>query len=247
MYPSQWHREFGDRTLASAHAILPPLLDRFAVASMVEVGCGHAHWSAAARDHGVAKLHCIDGAWNDRSQLLVDPNIFAEHDLARPLALPQRYDLAVCLEVAEHVAEHGAATLVASLVEAAPVVLFGAAIPMQGGHGHINEQWPSYWRDLFAAHGYRPHDLVRPRHWHDREIHYWYRQNCFVYVDESDAAACRNAASADPCPSIALMDAVHPEKFEEVASYEAIAGKRLLQRLPGWALTRLRSKLSGMG
>ena len=117
----------------------------------------------------------------------------------------------------------------------------------RGGHGHINERWPSYWRELFDRHGYLPYDLVRPKHWHDRSIHYWYRQNCFVYIDRDDVEASRRAADHANLSSLDLMDAVHPEKFEEVASYEAIAGKRLLKRLPEWALRRIRSRLSGIG
>jgi len=41
----------------------------------------------------------------------------------------------------------------AALVKAAPVVLFSAAIPLQGGTEHVNEQWQSYWAKLFAEHG----------------------------------------------------------------------------------------------
>jgi hypothetical protein len=35
------------------------------------------------------------------------------------------------------------------------MVLFSAAIPAQGGTGHVNERWPGYSRALFAARGYR--------------------------------------------------------------------------------------------
>jgi hypothetical protein len=33
------------------------------------------------------------------------------------------------------------------------VVLFSAAIPFQGGVGHINEQWPDYWVKYFSKTG----------------------------------------------------------------------------------------------
>lgn len=247
MYPSEWHRIYGDRTGESARRILPPLVEQFAARSVVEIGCGHGHWAQVASENGVADLLAIDGPWNDREQLLVDRPSYREVNLGQPLALERRYDLAICLEVAEHVAADSAATLVRSLVDAAPVVLFGAAIPLQGGHGHINEQWPSYWRALFAELGYRPYDLVRPRHWQDRQIHYWYRQNCFVYVNQADAEATRRAASEAAETSLDLMDAVHPEKFEEVASYRSIAFKRFVNAFPDWAKRRLREKLTGRG
>lgn len=247
MYPAEWHRIYGDRTGESARRVLPPLLDRFAARSVVEIGCGQGHWSLVASEHGIAELLAVDGPWNDRQALLIAPECYRAAQLAQPLELGRRFDMAICLEVAEHMAAGSAATLVRSLVAASDVVLFGAAIPLQGGHGHINEQWPSYWRKLFAVHGYLPFDLVRPAHWNDREVHYWYRQNCFVYVNYRNGSAMKAAGVPLDEAGLALMDAVHPEKFEEVAAYRAIAGKRLLRALPGWLVRRLRDKLGGGG
>lgn len=247
MYPADWHELYGDMTGESARRILPPLLSLFGVKSLLEVGCGNGHWTQAAIDAGVNDYTVVDGPWNDRARLLVDQSRFVEARLEQPLALGRRFDLAICLEVAEHVDNVSARTLVKSLCEAADVIGFGAATPFQGGFGHINEQWPSYWRAHFEALGYRPYDLVRPRHWNDRAIHYWYRQNMFVYVRDSNIAATKIAADASLDSSIALFDAIHPEKFEEVASYRAIAMKRLVRAFPAWAKVRLTSKMAGHG
>lgn len=244
MYPAEWHRLYGDKTGASARAILPGLIARFDVSSLVEVGCGNGHWTRSAIEAGVEDWRVVDGPWNNRAHLLVDKDRFVEADLSRPLDLGRRFDMALCLEVAEHVAEASAEVLVRSLTAAADIVVFGAAIPLQGGHGHINEQWPSWWRGKFAAQGYRAFDLVRPLHWDDPTIHYWYRQNMFVYLRESRADLI---GKAGPAQDIALFDAVHPEKFSEAASYESLVLKRLLKRLPGWFASRLRSKLAGHG
>lgn len=240
VYPAEWHRNFGAKTEASARAILPPLLRLVDARSLVEVGCGNAHWSKVARDCGVADYVVVDGPWNERSHLLVEADRFVEADLATPLALGRRFDMALCLEVAEHVAEASADTVVKSLCDASDVVVFGAAIPLQGGYGHINEQWPSWWRDRFARHGYRAFDLVRPSCWNDDTVHYWYRQNLFVYVNEAVADLLGKAAAAETAGggSTALMDSVHPEKFREVATYETISMKPLLRALPAWARRR---------
>jgi len=247
MYPALWHQIYGDKTGESARRILPSLIELFGAKSSVEVGCGNGHWTQAAIDAGVETYKVVDGPWNNRAELLVDQRHFIEADLSVPLELPQRFDMAICLEVAEHVRAESAAVLVRSLADAADVVLFGAAVPYQGGYGHINEQWPSYWRDLFAPLGYRPYDLVRPAHWDDRSIHYWYRQNAFVYVNERNQEAARIAAAAATSATLPLFDAVHPEKFEEIASYRSIALKRLVKRMPSWLKTRARQKLRGEG
>ena len=59
----------------------------------------------------------------------------------------------ISLEVAEHLSPGRAESFISDLCQAAPVVLFGAAIPGQGGVGHLNEQWQSYWANLFEACG----------------------------------------------------------------------------------------------
>ena len=62
-------------------------------------------------------------------------------------------DIAYCTEVAEHLTAELGDRLVAFLGEVAPLVLFTAAYPGQGGQGHINEQSREYWIDRFEKHG----------------------------------------------------------------------------------------------
>ena len=94
-------------------------------------------------------------------------------------------DLAICLEVAEHLTPAAGARLVKTLCSVAPVVLFSAAIPAQGGTNHINEQWQSHWADEFAAHGFDCFDPIRPEIWNDRDVFPWYRQNILLFVSRS--------------------------------------------------------------
>ena len=68
-------------------------------------------------------------------------------DLNQPFTLDRTSDLVVCLEVAEHVPPLSAGDFIASLTRLASIILFSAAIPYQGGDGHLNEQWPEYWAD----------------------------------------------------------------------------------------------------
>ncbi len=81
------------------------------------------------------------------------------------------------------------------------MVLFSAAIPQQGGVGHINERWPSYWAGLFDEHGYGAFDLVRPAVWTDDRVEIWYRQNLLVFA-KGHATSTR------------MLDIVHPLLLE---------------------------------
>ena len=79
-------------------------------------------------------------------------------------------------------------TLVTRLTAAAPLVLFSAAIPGQPGIRHVNEQWPSYWRRLFAEQGFEQLDPLRREIRHDRRVKWWYRQNLLLYASKAAIA-----------------------------------------------------------
>lgn len=64
-------------------------------------------------------------------------------NLEDELRLPQTFDLAICIEVIEHLSPARGESLVADLCRCAPHVLFGAAIPGQTGPNHLNTRWPS--------------------------------------------------------------------------------------------------------
>ena len=79
---------------------------------------------------------------------------FVPWDLRIPLHIGEHYDLVVCLEVAEHLPEVNADTLCDTIAEhATNWLLFTAAPPGQGGHGHVNLQYPEYWVSKLAQRG----------------------------------------------------------------------------------------------
>jgi SAM-dependent methyltransferase len=167
----------------SAAACVPLLIEAFAPTSVVDVGCGQGHWLAAFARRGIVDVLGIDGPGVlQNSSLLVSRDQFLERNLAEPIQLDRRFDLALCLEVAEHLPPARARTLVASLTELSSVVIFSAAIPGQGGVGHVNENWPWYWRERFAERSFVQYDPFRHRLWHNADVAPWYRQNLLVYA-----------------------------------------------------------------
>ena len=167
--------------LRSARAVVPHVVGLLRPRRVVDLGCGLGAWLAAFAECGVEEVLGVDGDWVDRARLAVPPARFVAHDLRVPLAAGTPFDLAVSLEVAEHLPESAAGTLVGSLTRLAPVVLFSAAVPFQGGTGHVNEQWPEYWAALFRSLGYAPVDCLRDRFWADASVEWWYAQNMVLY------------------------------------------------------------------
>ena len=166
---------------ASAAAVVPVLLALFAIRSVVEVGCGTGNLLAAFRRLGVADVLGLDGPNVPRDLLCIPPETVRTWALDQLAPLPRQFDLACSLEVAEHLPQAAAEDFVRLLATAAPVVLFGAAIPGQGGPGHVNEQRQSWWADLFAQHGYVPVDCIRPAVWAVPGMEWYYAQNILVY------------------------------------------------------------------
>lgn len=187
-YDERFHATMADRALPSARVIVPLLLELAEVRSVLDVGCGRGAWLKAFQEHGVERLRGLDGASVDPTQLLIDPACFAAVDLERCPELTETFDLALCLEVAEHLPGSASRPLVRLLTRAAPLVLFSAAVPGQGGVGHRNEQWPDYWQARFAERGYRRLDPLRRHVWQDPRVAGWYQQNLYLYAS-ADAVA----------------------------------------------------------
>jgi len=181
-YTTSWFHSFLTNSASSAAEIVPILLDLTGSQSVVDLGCGLGVWLREFARQGLTDIVGLDGDYVERDALLISRECFVPHDLVRPLKLDRSFDLATCLEVAEHLPESSAEGLVKSLVSLAPIVFFSAAIPAQGGTNHINEQWPEYWAQLFASHDYLLVDAVRPRIWNNPAIDFWYAQNAVLYV-----------------------------------------------------------------
>lgn len=173
----------------SPQAVIPILLEYIPrPASVVDVGCGTGEWLAEFKKSGADVLG-LDGDYVSTSNLRIAPEEFVATDLTQPIVCPRQFDLALCLEVAEHLPKRFAARLVASLCQLAPNVLFSAALPGQGGTHHVNEQWPQYWQALFRGCGYEMQDVIRGRIWENGAVAPWYRQNIFL---------CRKGPGAAP-------------------------------------------------
>jgi SAM-dependent methyltransferase len=237
-YDDKFYRALDATSEPSAKKIIPLLLDLCPIRSVVDLGCGDGGWLAAFRLAGVDDVLGLDGPWVDPALLKIPPDQFRRTDLEAPIIEPdRRRDLAISLEVAEHLAPERAEGFVANLVALAPVVLFSGAVPGQGGVHHVNEQWPSYWAQLFKQHRYRALDVLRPLIWDDASIAWWYRQNLLLFASEAALSAHERlaaAAAASPPEPLAL---IHPELFSGVLKLARPRLGRWLKMMPD-ALSR---------
>lgn len=181
--------------------------------SVVDVGCGTGEFLAVFQKLGVSKILGIDGKYVDHDLLSIPQENFRAVDLSHPFTLEETYDLAICLEVAEHLTSKRASDFVRDLTLLAPVILFSAAIPFQRGDHHVNEQWPEYWAKLFRERGYVAVDALRKRIWDNHQIQVWYRQNAIFFCTEQFLADHEIFAQEFAATSPEMLSIVHPQVY----------------------------------
>ena len=125
--------------------------------SVVDVGCADGDLAKQWDADGYASFG-IEGsdAAKEFSVLREDQQIW--YDIRTPMRYPMVVcDLVVSLEVAEHIEPEHANTYVKNLVMMntnGVGILLSAATPGQGGHYHVNCQFPDYWEKKFKYHEY---------------------------------------------------------------------------------------------
>ena len=225
-----------DESSRSAQAFAAVAVAALSPGSVIDVGCGIGTWLCAFADLGVPTLVGVDGDYVRPGQLLIPAGQFVPHDLTQPLHLPDRFpeqfDLAVSMEVAEHLPEEHAAAFVQTLTSLAPVVMFSAAIPHQGGTDHVNEQWQTYWAVRFAEQGYAAVDYLRPRLWNAPEVAFYYAQNALLYVRHDRLEDLPDLVPYVVAADTGALSKVHPRLWEEVGDPQRVRLKRVLAALP---------------
>jgi SAM-dependent methyltransferase len=181
-YTTSYYKELRNGSMRSAEIILPFVLDITHPSSVVDVGCGDGSWLAVCRKLGVEEILGIDGDYIDREILRIPQHQFQAANLTKPFGVGREFDLVISLEVAEHLPASAASIFVGSLTRLGPLVLFSAAIPLQGGNHHINEQWLDRWAILFREYDYLPVDCIRKRVWQNDAVEWWYAQNTMLFA-----------------------------------------------------------------
>jgi SAM-dependent methyltransferase len=118
----------------------------------VDVGCGTGLMLTKLAENGVRVLGVEGSRAAIRQARKAIPVLRA--NLERGVPAVGRFDVCLCIEVAEHLRPKTAPVLIEGLTRLSDTVVFTAAPPGQAGTAHINLQPPSYWASLFGEQGF---------------------------------------------------------------------------------------------
>jgi hypothetical protein len=210
-------------SINSAKIVLPKMLEVLPkINSAVDFGCGLGAWLSVLNKLGVNEIKGYDGPWINKDRLLIPKESFTEIEFDREFDVDKRYDLAISVEVAEHILPKFAERFIETLCKASDIILFSAAIPLQGGTEHINEQWPEYWVNIFEKNNYVVMDFLRSQIWNEKSVEYWYKQNILVFIKKSISEKIKIVGY-----SRLPLSLVHPQCYLKTRDFNRISLRQL--------------------
>jgi len=114
--------------------------------SIVDYGCGIGSYLQGCYPKEI-KGYEISSDAKKYTNDFIQP--FIEYRDFLTILHPEKYDVCLCIEVAEHIDSDKSERLVDILTKSSDYIVFSAAPPGQEGTGHINCQPPEFWIKLF--------------------------------------------------------------------------------------------------
>jgi SAM-dependent methyltransferase len=193
VYTRSYYRDVvEDSAKESAVKISNSIVNELAPKRVIDVGCGTGALLGALRDKG-CDVFGLEYSKAGLDYCVTRGLPVKSFDIKTDTFTPEEpFNLAVSMEVAEHLPESSADQYISLLVNLAEVIVFTAATPGQGGLDHINEQPHSYWISKFAEKGFNYHreqsKLWRQDWKHSSTVSSWYYQNLMIFERQSKSS-----------------------------------------------------------
>ncbi len=169
------------------------IAERLRPTSVLDIGCGIGAYLRLLGRLGAGTVLGLDALPAEATVL--GAGEYTTADLGSPIDLGRRFDLVICVEVAEHLDPAREAVLIETIARHADrAIVFSAAEPEQPGHGHVNCRPLGYWLDLWRARGWLP-DAVESMAMRALASLSWFRRN-LVVLHRAETMADRGGAAA---------------------------------------------------
>jgi SAM-dependent methyltransferase len=187
LYSADYYRYVDECASRSAPGIAHSICAEFSPSRVLDLGCGSGALLAEFRSKNVQGSGLEYSPMGLKACQKKGLNV-QRFNIEAVTDRPAGFDLACSFEVAEHVSAEHADTLVDLLTGAAPIVVFTAATPGQGGIDHVNEQPHEYWIERFEKRGFRFQSAISDRwrrEWAANAVEWFYIRNAMVFREES--------------------------------------------------------------
>ena len=186
-YSEHFYKSVTSRALTASEVIANTLLQNCNPNSIIDIGAGDGSWIVTLASKSEAKrLIAVDlpgsnfeSIKNSNKTIEVQTIDFEQEMIQNG----EPYDLAICVEVIEHISSDRALRLLDWMSENCRAIIFSGATPGQGGTHHINEQSQSYWIGSMSKRGFIPIDNMRPQLINNKKVASYYRNNIFLYIN----------------------------------------------------------------
>ncbi len=154
-YSLNYYKQINEEEGEQARRLADILIWKYDPQSVIDIGCATGLYLKPFLDLGI-KVTGVDNAPHAISDkvLQIPRQAILLRDITKQ-SIKKRADLAICLEVLEHIPAQGAPAAITHLIETSDTIIFSAAQPGQGGEGHINCQPKEYWQGIFDAKGFK--------------------------------------------------------------------------------------------
>jgi SAM-dependent methyltransferase len=138
---------------SKAAEVVQVLMEVFSPQKVFDIGCGSGFYLNEFAKVGVSAVGC-EGSTVGVLRC-APPALVFQWDLRKKLLLNSKFDLVLCIEVAEHLPARSSKILVRSITDlASQHVVFTTSPPGSEGDDHINCKEPEFWDALFNKHGF---------------------------------------------------------------------------------------------
>lgn len=149
MADGAYHEQIAREETPQAHRIAAWVIGKYNPGRVADFGCSSGLYLEAFMKAKPGIM--VTGIEN--SPAIGTPWV-RKQDLTVPFTINPPAHFGMCLEVGEHISDAKSDILVDNLVANCSRLLFSAALPGQGGVGHINCQPKKYWIEKFEKRGW---------------------------------------------------------------------------------------------
>ena len=163
--------------------IIKEVLKHFSPKTAIDLWCWLGTFVKVLQDNWV-DAYWVNWDRIEKDKLFIDEKNLIIKNLEEFYDFWKKYDLAISLEVAEHIDEKYSDNFVKTLISCSDYIIFSAATSWQWWQNHVNEQRPEYREKKFNKYWYKFYDVFRHIFWDDKNIFWRYKQNMFLVAKE---------------------------------------------------------------